>query len=97
MQAGVTNVHFCGPPKHKGALFRLLVVTMQAGAGGGGGGGRMETYDGPAWRLISTLCGESDNLIKSCVDLSRPAQNCSFVKHYQTTGKDVKWGSWSLV
>ena len=20
---------------------------------------RMETYDGPAWRLISTLCGES--------------------------------------
>ena len=23
------------------------------------GGGRMETYDGPAWRLISTLCGES--------------------------------------
>ena len=29
-------------------------------AGGEGGGGeRMETYDGPAWRLISTLCGES--------------------------------------
>ena len=25
----------------------------------GMGGGRMETYDGPAWRLISTLCGES--------------------------------------
>ena len=22
-------------------------------------GERMETYDGPAWRLISTLCGES--------------------------------------
>jgi hypothetical protein len=34
LQAGVTNVHFCGPPKHKGTLFRPLVVTMQAGAGG---------------------------------------------------------------
>ena len=28
-------------------------------AGRGGWGGEMETYDGPAWRLISTLCGES--------------------------------------
>jgi hypothetical protein len=33
---GPLNVHFCGPPKHKGALFRPLVVAMQAGAGGGG-------------------------------------------------------------
>jgi hypothetical protein len=33
VQAGVTNVHFCGPPKHKGALFRPLVVS-QWGSGG---------------------------------------------------------------
>jgi hypothetical protein len=47
---------------------------MQASGCGGGWGGEgrkfrkvaskgqldeMETYDGPAWRLISTLCGES--------------------------------------
>ena len=35
-------------------------VTKQvSGWGGVYSVGRMETYDGPAWRLISTLCGES--------------------------------------
>jgi hypothetical protein len=46
--------------------------------GRGGGGDEMETYDGPAWRLISTLCGESashlpqsESIISSTSELYR--------------------------
>ena len=58
-QSSVTN-------GKNGAITPSLTPTMQARCDNAGkwvrwgmGGGRMETYDGPAWRLISTLCGES--------------------------------------